>query len=106
MAVRCREALNEKKPPTFPSGASHGILAVTYSHLAYGKTTIGAERFHSRVRKGIGWFPPAMTARKTVARAADRSRAGMSGILETQFYVSHPRSSGSLGVIWSSLTGN
>ena len=71
------EPLGQKKPPTFPSGASHGILAVTYSHLAYGQTTIGAERFHFRVRKGIGWFPPAMTARKTVARAADRSRAGM-----------------------------
>ena len=37
---------------------------------------------------------------------ADKLLASMSGILETQFYVSHPRSSGSLGVIWSSLTGN
>lgn len=42
---------------------------MTYSHLAYGQTTIGAERFHFRVRNGIGWFPPAMTARKTVACA-------------------------------------
>ena len=69
----------QKNPPTFPSGGSVGILAVTYSHLAYGQTTIGAERFHFRVRNGIGWFPPAMTARKTVARAADRRRAGMYG---------------------------
>ena len=28
-------------------------------------TTIGAERFHFRVRKGIGWFPLAIAARKT-----------------------------------------
>ena len=69
----------KKNPPTFPSGGSVGILAVTYSHLAYGQTTIGAERFHFRVRNGIGWFPPAMTARKTVARAADRRHAGMYG---------------------------
>ena len=30
-----------------------------------GQTTIGAERFHFRVRKGIGWFPLAMAARQT-----------------------------------------
>ena len=28
-------------------------------------TTIGAERFHFRVRKGIGWYPLAIAARKT-----------------------------------------
>ena len=28
-------------------------------------TTIGAERFHFRVRDGIGWFPFAMAARQT-----------------------------------------
>ena len=28
-------------------------------------TTIGAERFHFRVRNGIGWFPLAIAARKT-----------------------------------------
>ncbi len=28
-------------------------------------TTIGAERFHFRVRKGIGWFPLAIAARQT-----------------------------------------
>jgi len=27
-------------------------------------TTIGAERFHFRVRNGIGWFPLAIAARK------------------------------------------
>ena len=28
-------------------------------------TTIGAERFHFRVRNGIGWFPHAIAARQT-----------------------------------------
>ena len=48
--------------------------------MAYGDTTIGAERLHFRVRNGIGWFPPAMTARKLAARAADRNRRA--GIFE------------------------
>ena len=41
-----------------------GTLATTYSHMAYGHTTIGAERFHFRVRKGIGWFPLAIITRE------------------------------------------
>jgi hypothetical protein len=41
-------------------------LAVTYSGMPEGHTTIGAERFHFRVRNGIGWFPLAMAARQTV----------------------------------------
>jgi hypothetical protein len=41
-------------------------LAVTYSSMATGHTTIGAERFHFRVRNGIGWFPLAIAARQTV----------------------------------------
>ena len=69
---------------------------MTYSHLAYGQTTIGAERFHFRVRNGIGWFPPAMTARKTVACAADRSGAGLSGMWRNTD-VSHSRSLRLLG---------
>src|SRR5687768_1104708 len=97
--------LKNKNPPTFPSGGSVGILAVTYSRLAYGQTTIGAERFHFRVRNGIGWFPPAMTARKTVAREAVAAAPAWSDSVEKRD-VSHSRSSGSLGVIWSSLTGN
>ena len=40
-------------------------LAVSYSHMGRPHTTIGAERFHFRVRKGIGWFPLAIAARKT-----------------------------------------
>ena len=40
-------------------------LAVTYSGMACGHTTIGAERFHFRVRNGIGWFPLAIAARQT-----------------------------------------
>src|SRR6185312_2780239 len=39
-------------------------LAVTYSGMACGHTTIGAERFHFRVRNGIGWFPLAIAARR------------------------------------------
>jgi hypothetical protein len=39
-------------------------LAVTYSGMACGQTTIGAERFHFRVRNGIGWFPLAIAARQ------------------------------------------
>ena len=30
-------------------------------------TIIGAERFHFRVRDGIGWFPLAMAARQTIS---------------------------------------
>ena len=43
-----------------------GTLAATYSDMAYGHTTIGAGRFHFRVRNGIGWFPLAMAAREYV----------------------------------------
>ena len=38
---------------------------MTYSGMACGHTTIGAGRFHFRVRNGIGWFPLAMAARQT-----------------------------------------
>ena len=44
---------------------SNKILAVSYSHMGRPHTTIGAERFHFRVRNGIGWFPFAIAARKT-----------------------------------------
>ena len=37
---------------------------MTYSGMACGHTTIGAERFHFRVRNGIGWFPFAIAARQ------------------------------------------
>ena len=42
-----------------------GSLAVTYSGMPERHTTIGAERFHFRVRNGIGWYPLAMAARQT-----------------------------------------
>ena len=50
-----------------PEGAAfrNKILAVSYSHMGRPHTTIGAERFHFRVRNGIGWFPLAIAARKT-----------------------------------------
>ena len=43
-------------------------LAVTYSCMPEGHTTIGAQRFHFRVRYGIGWFPLAIAARQTGSR--------------------------------------
>jgi len=45
-------------------------LAVTYFHIDKVDTSIGAERFHFRVRKGIGWFPLAMAARQNGCREA------------------------------------
>src|SRR5512146_410958 len=62
-----RFAPDSKKPPRSPSGVfANQSLAVTYSGMPAGHTTIGAERFHFRVRNGIGWFPLAMAARQTV----------------------------------------
>ena len=46
-------------------------LAVTYFHIDKVDTSIGAERFHFRVRKGIGWFPLAMAARQTSCDGGD-----------------------------------
>src|SRR5690606_36813103 len=40
-------------------------LAMSYSRVESFHTTIGAERFHFRVRDGIGWFPFAIAARQT-----------------------------------------
>ena len=47
-----------------PRGFVIKSLAVTYSGMPAGHTTIGAERFHFRVRNGIGWFPLAIAARQ------------------------------------------
>jgi hypothetical protein len=46
-------------------------LAVTYFHIDKVDTSIGAEHFHFRVRKGIGWFPLAMAARQTGCKGAE-----------------------------------
>ena len=60
----------EKAPATFvtraflPSLEGNRSLTVTYSHMATSHTTIGAERFHFRVRNGIGWFPLAFAVRQ------------------------------------------
>ena len=60
------DAQIEKAPEIFrPQGLLVGSLAVTYSGMPERHTTIGAERFHFRVRNGIGWFPLAMAARQT-----------------------------------------
>jgi hypothetical protein len=79
--------------------------------LWHGKchTTIGAERFHFRVRNGIGWFPLAIAARQTgkffqstPCRVRERD-----GSLHPHRSASHSwRTARPLEVIWSSLTGN
>ena len=38
-------------------------LAVSYFHMGKPHTIIGAERFHYRVRDGIGWFPLAIATK-------------------------------------------
>ena len=38
-------------------------LAVSYFHMGKPHTIIGAERFHYRVRDGIGWYPLAMATK-------------------------------------------
>ena len=55
-----------KTPEIFrPRGLRIRSLAVTYSGMPERHTTIGAERFHFRVRNGIGWFPLAIATRQT-----------------------------------------
>src|SRR6202034_1283247 len=64
---RCMHRSEKKKALLVSQqGFSFRSLAVTYSGMPEGHTTIGAERFHFRVRNGIGWFPLAMAARQTV----------------------------------------
>ena len=61
------ESLTRKEKPlkSFDlRGFSVKSLAVTYSGMPEGHTTIGAERFHFRVRNGIGWFPLAVATRQ------------------------------------------
>ena len=57
--------MSKKKPLPFGNGFSlKRSLAMSYSHMGRPHTTIGAERFHFRVRNGIGWFPLAIAARQ------------------------------------------
>ena len=58
-------APHKKSRNSSSCGFDFKSLAVSYSHMGRPHTTIGAERFHFRVRKGIGWFPLAIAARKT-----------------------------------------
>src|SRR5579872_5981646 len=116
---------NAKTPGTLRLRGLHDeILAVTYSGMPERHTTIGAERFHFRVRNGIGWFPLAMAARQTcrgssrwtfsgpprrasnpvsfLFRRLSRSTSSMDhSIVLHQTLKLKP-----LEVIWSSLTGN
>ena len=99
-----------------PDGVNHRgfavkSLAVSYFRMGKPHTIIGAERFHFRVRDGIGWFPLAMAARQafyTVALPCN-SRYWVvyvySGAGCVHISVDH-QTPGVLGVIWSSHTVN
>jgi hypothetical protein len=69
--------VEKKPPPAFDRGGFSiqiKSLAVTYFRIDKANTSIGAERFHFRVRKGIGWFPLAMAARQTVCNGRVMAR--------------------------------
>jgi hypothetical protein len=52
-------------PRSSAAGVWDRCLAVTYFRMGKPHTIIGAERFHFRVRDGIGWFPLAMATRQS-----------------------------------------
>ena len=84
---------------------------MTYSGMAESHTTIGAERFHFRVRNGIGWFPFAIAARQTGKILCFDARRVRLSLPESQPEASAQcivlsASKKRLEVIWSSLTGN
>ena len=58
-------AHKENRPCSKATGAvQYKCLTMTYSHMEKLHTTIGAKRFHFRVRHGIGWFTLAMVVRR------------------------------------------
>ena len=58
-------AHKENRPCSKATGAVRDkCLTMTYSHMEKLHTTIGAKRFHFRVRHGIGWFTLAMVVRR------------------------------------------
>ena len=63
---------------------------MTYSGMPERHTTIGAERFHFRVRNGIGWFPLAMAARKTVKTRGTGVATGPARLQSGSSFVSTP----------------
>jgi hypothetical protein len=71
---RCRRKNKTPVAPERDRGFGRRCLAVTYSHMGRPHTTIGAGRFHFRVRNGIGWFPPAIAARQALKSASGRHR--------------------------------
>jgi hypothetical protein len=64
----------KKAAPKTGAAFLNKILAVSYSHMGRPHTTIGAERFHFRVRNGIGWFPLAerLAVVAPIVRIADQ----------------------------------
>ena len=83
---------------------------MTYSRMATGQTTIGAERFHFRVRNGIGWFPLANAVRQNGNPGSHVFNAyvafGNVNLINQSITLLHLLESRLLEVIWSSLTGN
>ncbi len=45
------------------------------------QTIIGAERFHFRVRDGVGWFPLAMTARRNSLASSPLKAKGLANLI-------------------------
>ena len=126
----------QKKSPPVKMGFLIKSLAMTYFHMATCHTIIGAKRFHFRVRDGIGWFTLAMVTKQTgvlmfnqrlfnrffstfaIASVALPPAAleicnlcissfSRMRLADAKSYPSlSSQHSNSLGVIWSSLTGN
>ena len=107
----------ENRPCSKATGAVRDkCLTMTYSHMEKLHTTIGAKRFHFRVRHGIGWFTLAMVVRRNggILRCLSLEAFGLAtrNMNHADRYVSILSQSrrfacaNPLGVIWSSLTGN
>ena len=110
-------AHKENRPCSKATGAVRDkCLTMTYSHMEKLHTTIGAKRFHFRVRHGIGWFTLAMVVRRNggILRCLSLKAFGLAtrNMNHADRYVSILSQSrrfaeaNPLGVIWSSLTGN
>ena len=90
-----RANCNKKETPdgSLRRGFRFKSLAVTYSCMTKGHTTIGAGRFHFRVRNGIGWFPLAIAARQTGSRTLSRGDEFESGMTQRVAFEAIPADS-------------
>ena len=86
--LRALRGANQKKPRLIAQpGFCVKCLAVTYFRMGKPQTIIGAERFHFRVRDGIGWFPLAIAARQTCTVHRSISLHGIRKNIQAQCYV-------------------